>query len=1071
MPSLNAMKRLENALSLYGKTVDFMHQHMGWIDEQKSNALQVLLYVNANMAFFKTTEAYIPEDEIDLLLKAIEELKLYKIDSHWNRSILQDLMVNLITINDLLIQRKTEKADLTKIALIIEQLPGNVLENIHIPESSVTANYLRSQGKSISISPVEVMLDKDKIIEQAKNNYAFESQSDALEKIFKISDSLSDEDLLAGLKALILLYTERTQLDVSKKEAVHLIQTLSEKYTDKEKFVTIFLSAYQTLYGEYYRKDNEKNILLEGIAEFFPILDSLLPPNKLSGFLEGSDSSTAFFLNDPWASEHDESYRIYEDCLSFYVPVDKRKSYSYVSENAIRHLSLILQLPDFYSNLQVSGRNMCDSIRLLASPNLSQLPPVLQTKLVHLFEQNTALQKEFESFIELFIQVNARADEHQQRNIKIFFSRHQEAIAQIMLIMGIEGIRYLRSHLAGTALNLERTLSLVPVLPEVVQNSLIEYCQNRAISFRENPKEIHAITTSMIILNMLIGMRDGGIDNYLILLKDKSPEEYMLLLAKALLDKVFQGIDVTLNPEEINAIFTRITPEKLVSLIAASQSMADNEYRDVYLNLLKLDLTGGDINDFLHNTEQEDSTGKGLAYHNKKISARLVDAKIDSETALNYRKTLNFVVAPNGNETSNQEALFQVLGHYIQQLKAAIDKIDAPERSPELSKLVGFIEKLKNEQGEFVSLNTTSSRNLLGEINKSLNCLAKSNASLPDGFNEFSEHVRTQYNLIKESKRTQGKEKKEYSFSVEQWKKDKIDTFFLGDAVGCCLATTNAQFQAMVQRRMDDAMLFHVAIDQATGKPAALIWLYLAETSDKKIVLMANFFEVNAKYATNDALRLALLNGLLQFTHQYCQDNLNISAFYMNRLSYGWNRNDLNHYDMETVALSDKLGGPYIPGMSADDIETFQEQLLESPEMCSQVKEHTQEKYYLVSLSQTQFHRFNPEKLALVNTVVAKKTTMQESTSSVLQALQATEHTSSKEQEVQRQVAHDRQWGLIVIPKKEKIAQQSSTLPTYKTLLHHHGLLNQPSKEEIKARKQQKQDQTLAIVVRKPSNL
>jgi hypothetical protein len=90
MPSVNSMRRLGNMLSFYGKTVDFMYQQMGWINEQKANALQVLLYINANMAFFKKAEAYIPEDEIDLLLKTIEELKPYKIDSYWDRSILED---------------------------------------------------------------------------------------------------------------------------------------------------------------------------------------------------------------------------------------------------------------------------------------------------------------------------------------------------------------------------------------------------------------------------------------------------------------------------------------------------------------------------------------------------------------------------------------------------------------------------------------------------------------------------------------------------------------------------------------------------------------------------------------------------------------------------------------------------------------------------------------------------------------------------------------------------------------------------------------------------------------------
>ena len=143
--------------------------------------------------------------------------------------------------------------------------------------------------------------------------------------------------------------------------------------------------------------------------------------------------------------------------------------------------------------------------------------------------------------------------------------------------------------------------------------------------------------------------------------------------------------------------------------------------------------------------------------------------------------------------------------------------------------------------------------------------------------------------------------------------KDHPATFSLGDAVGCCLASGAAQFPAMVQRRLDDAMLFHVAIDQATKKPAALIWLYLAETEDGEIVLVANFFEVNTKYALDPNLRVSILQGMLAFTSEYLNANPNISGFYMNPLSYGYNISDLHDYPTESIEIVDKIGGPFIP--------------------------------------------------------------------------------------------------------------------------------------------------------------
>jgi len=254
---------------------------------------------------------------------------------------------------------------------------------------------------------------------------------------------------------------------------------------------------------------------------------------------------------------------------------------------------------------------------------------------------------------------------------------------------------------------------------------------------------------------------------------------------------------------------------------------------------------------------------------------------------------------------------------------------------------------------------------LIQKISDNIKSLERDNLQLPSTFKEFMGHVKEQVNIIEtESKKSDTKHHKKQPaqyFSVEQWSKEKAMTFFLGDEVGCCLATTNSQFQAMVQRRMDDAMLFHVAIDKITGRPAALIWLYLAETADGKVSLIANFFEVNAKYAVNDTYRMGLLNGLLHFTHQFCQDNPGIDAFYMNQLTYGWNINDLKSYPICQMKLIDKLGGPYIPGMSAEQIDMV------DADTRQQIQSLTKQKYYLVSLYQTQFHRFYPEILAKNN--------------------------------------------------------------------------------------------------------
>jgi len=978
MPLPQIVTRLKNALSVYGKTAKAMSVETG-LDEHMTNAIHVLLYMNTYKAFLEQNKASIPDDEFNLLIGTIERLKPYEAanSNPWRSRILGDLVSLLITTHDLLIQRNPDSNHFSEIMQMIEQLPGTMLHDLNIPPSSTTGNFIREQGTLIG--PVEGdILSKETILEKAKNNYYLNHRIDDLNhriddlNLINISPSLTDDALLASLKSLILVYAFSAPQFVKEDQVMKLIETFFQQFDNSEQFVKIFLDAYQEVYQEFKRKDGEINTLLKGVPVFLPMFDQLLPPNKLSELL--AKKIETGFLNDPSASEHDDSYVIYEVCLSFYADLaDTKGDYTAATQRSREELYPILNHQQFlYPHLQVAGRNASDSIRLFTSDPLNKLPPIMQMDLVEIFKNNQGLQVEFESFIHLFIRVNSQADTHQQRNIKLMFTQNEDAVVEIIKIMGIEGIRYLRSQLAGTVLTLERTLAYLPILPEKLQNSLQEYCNDRALSFRENPKDIQAMTTSMIILDLLIGMDDdnGDVDNYLKIPVDKSPEEYMLSLARTLLDKVFLGIQVTLSAEEITTILNRVPPEKIVPLIVSSKKMSESDYRDVYLHLLKMDLLGGDINGFLHNTDQTDEIGEALAYHNKLIQDKLTTCDIDPDTALNYQKTLDFSVTLSNDEANvNSEVLHLTISSYIKQLTQEIENIKNIHDNPELNRLKTAIDKLHTANPDFKVVGKTV-KDALGEINTSLNTLAKKASDFPPKFNEFSEHVRAQYKLIKDSK-IKAKEIKTYEFSVEQWKKDNIGTFFLGDEVGCCLATTGAQFQAIVQRRMDDALLFHVAIDKKTGRPAALIWLYLAETDDKKIALVANFFEVNAKYATNESLRLALLNGLLEFTHIYCKDNPHISAFYMNKLSYGWNINDLNQYDMQSVTLSDKLGGPFVPGMPVSEIMQLNEQLAENPELSERVKAHTQEKYYLVSLSQTQFHKFDPAKLNFSNTNIS----------------------------------------------------------------------------------------------------
>ncbi len=985
MPLDKSIERVQNACSLYSKVAQTVNE------ETLTYVFNVLLYINANMATYKKNESYTFDEEFSLLVDSLERLSAFSAPGDAANSVIEsiqsNLISNLIITHDLLLERNPGSADLTKIMSLVETLPDLVLSNVYILPTSNTANYLIENGKTLGSVPVlDWKLEKKRILDLASNNYWLKRQITDIDSALQIDNSTSDEKLAKSFESLLKVYFEKKSLGLKDEDIPNLISQLAEDYEDKEKFVRIFLNNYAELYKKQSRKSDEVNAMLIGVTVFLPMLDKLLPPGQFSVLLEQQVQSETRFLYDKSAAEHDEAMAIYESCMSFYTNLSSKKyNFDNMDQGLMRGLHLPVLLDSnrlLFPHLQIAGRNTVDSIELITpSSILNKLPPIVQTELADAFKINPELQREFEKFIKLFEEVNSKADLHQQRHLGLFFFENQAAIMQLVNIMGIEGIRYLRSHIAVTVLNLERTLLSLPKLPNDLQDRLHDYCEQQHIS-NKNPEDLKAVITCMIILDLLksVGDEDAAFEPPTISF-ELSPRENVLELARKLLGKVFQGIQVNLDEEQITAIFQRIPASKLVQLVAATKKMSYDVYREVYLNLLKLDLTGGNVEEFLHNPAQDNETGKRLAYHNALIREHLTSAEINPENAINYQRKLYFSASLKDNSaTLSQDELYLVLLSYVNELKNEVNQLVLKNPSPELTRLKLQIDIIQSNYAKSNEI-TKGIKSAFGEINTLLIGLSNNSTQFTDKFNEFSQHTRDQYQLIKNFKTTVKKDI--YHFHVEQWSKAKIDTFFLGDEVGCCLATTNSQFQAMVQRRMDDAMLFHVAVDETTGRPAALIWLYLAETSEHEIVLMANFFEVNSKYAADETLRIALLNGLLQFTHQYCQDNPKIANFYMNQLNYGWNKNDLDRYKVDEVRLSDKLGGPFIPEMPIQQAKQFHDQLSQDPSLSEQVKDHTQEKYYLVSLRQNKFHKFDPALLDLRNITITESSTLNSQASAV----------------------------------------------------------------------------------------
>jgi hypothetical protein len=620
-------------------------------------------------------------------------------------------------------------------------------------------------------------------------------------------------------------------------------------------------------------------------------------------------------------------------------------------------------------------------LKISLSPNLDTLRTDLI--LAKFLEEKEALDitkysektlNALKKFIEKFYKINEKITwEFHHRDCLMFLKANKNQIFLLINLLEEKSLEGMTALMVNTVITLERTLNNLPEeMDQELLQALSKYFKIHSPSFK-------IILNFLLVFNALTRRNAHEQSSlslaefYMQKAKEFSCDDFLKYLKILLLKTFFKEEKLSLTIDDMTKICERVSLEHCVQLAAASQAMEESEYRQIFIELLRLDLTAGNINDFLHNPKQKNPLGKMLADHNQSIRENLRSRKISPEKALDYDKKHEFIIYPSNDKDFTIANHYLALWNHLITLKENLDQME--KKTPKELKLTKNLDALthsvkKKNQSNSDNKNLIIIKLLSSELESKLlnikrNCESyikeKSDSKnmdkivLSKDFYKSASNFNIKFEEIKKltSKMSKHPVNSELRyFTVEQWKKDKIMTFFLGDSVGCCLGTNNGDFSALVQRRMDDALLFHVAIDKMTGQAAALIWLFLAVDQHNNIVLVANFFEVNEKYGSSKNIRTAILNELLEFTWKYMKDNPGIDNFYMRTLTYGRNKGDLNAYPIVPFILKDKLGGPFI---SADEMKN------NSSTELTESKRITLEKYFLVALECNQFHQFDPD--------------------------------------------------------------------------------------------------------------
>jgi len=294
---------------------------------------------------------------------------------------------------------------------------------------------------------------------------------------------------------------------------------------------------------------------------------------------------------------------------------------------------------------------------------------------------------------------------------------------------------------------------------------------------------------------------------------------------------------------------------------------------------------------------QPSAIGRKLARHNRQIADFLSKNKINPQLALNYPQTFRFRYGSDYDKKMNQ-VVYRILDA-IQLLQTHLKGLKENTSSSRLIKGVekkvdNLLHQLFKGSDDTIdkrplsqkTIRKLASKNMLRLLNQVIELSSKiQNKEIFETVSNIKTARLFLQDLQQIKKNTSVRSK---SFRVEQWDKSRFDTFLLGNKLSCCLATTGDKFEAIVQRWADDAMMMPVVIDEATNEPVCGAWLFLAHNKNKpnEVNVVANFLEIRATYARDEALRDSLVGHLLKYIGEYTKA-INAKQFLIAPLTYG----------------------------------------------------------------------------------------------------------------------------------------------------------------------------------------
>lgn len=537
-----------------------------------------------------------------------------------------------------------------------------------------------------------------------------------------------------------------------------------------------------------------------------------------------------------------------------------------------------------------------------------------------------------ERFFRRMDQLNETLDSHLQFSTT-FLMEHVIPLVFLYENFGLRIFDRMTNLLQPTEQKLHRTLSRIRVLPQRyirLLNTLLTWCNAQQSSRWFEILEL-MVNVELILLesNMQSIDPESIIDEYEQALThcNQNLDPYLNAIIK-IASKVYQ---VKLGVKNFSLATEKVTESlKLLPLLLVGRAKLNDEYREVFDRMIRVDFTdGGRFDLLISDEEQADTIGASIGRHNMDIVRVLYEYDINADTVRQYGHKTTFSTMERGNpdycqlcvsiwnhiQALDQYLTVHPLKVFIQDVRKIVTVSEDVYESARLQHpcfeqaFEKALPELKKEQAPRITEHAT---HIVQDATRLFSGLKGSNRNFK--MNLFSERT----------------------FTVKNWDKRDKRTLALGRYFDCCLDPAREWFEAMIQRRLDLAMPIHVVVDR-NDKPVAGIWLFFAFRGNE-IVLVANFVEAHPKIAEKSALCAKIVDELLTYTAQYAAD-LGASEFLLRPLSYG-NIPDFKEKFPLVRATLKKVGGCY--GKSDYYLEALEENFFYSYPLPQKLDDHHQ---------------------------------------------------------------------------------------------------------------------------------